>query len=91
MFLDELEALTCLEWGDDNVLLLRECGGLHTGDDFSRPLASDWLRLSGELQESMSERRTQVFGLVERELLQSAKSRLGAAGQSNGIMRKTLS
>lgn len=56
------------------MLLLRECGGLHTGDDFSRPLPSDWLRLSGELQESMPEPRTQVLGLVARELLQSAKS-----------------
>lgn len=39
--------LTCLEWGDDRVLLLWERAGLfNDGDDFSRPLASDWLRLS---------------------------------------------
>lgn len=60
------QPLTCLECGDDNVLLLREFGGLHMGDDFSRPLASDWLRLSGEAQESMSERRGQIsFLLIE--------------------------
>lgn len=67
------------------MLLLRECGCLHTGDDFSRPLASDWLRLRGELQESMSERRAQVSGLVERDLLQSAKSPLDHKDSENRL------
>lgn len=41
--------LTCRECRDDSVLLLREWGALdHVGDDFSRPLANDWLRLRAE-------------------------------------------
>lgn len=43
-----VETLTCREWGDDRVLLLWEWGGFHVGEVFSRPLASDWLRLSGD-------------------------------------------
>lgn len=47
--------VTCLE--DDRVLLLRDCDRFHVGEDFSRPLASDWLRLSEGPCESMSDLR----------------------------------
>lgn len=55
------QSRTCLEWRDDTVLLLREWDGLlNVGEDFSRPLASDWLRLSEDPYEFISERRPQT-------------------------------
>ena len=43
------DLLTCLEWGDEAVLLLREWQGLfQEGDAFSSPLVIDWLRFSAD-------------------------------------------
>lgn len=60
--------LTCLEWRDDRVLLLWEWAGLfQVWEVFSRPLASDWLRLSEDPDRSISERRPQTPLLVVSE------------------------
>lgn len=52
--------LTCLDWRDDSVLLLREWVGFHVGEFFSRPLASDWLRFSADPYESILEKGHQT-------------------------------